>query len=225
MWYLAQYVMVGLFFNWWIKKRFFGWWCKFSPLPPCPCPRAIATSLVVLALTKFSTLQLRVVRRSRHRHRSLRCFRWLGAGLGQCELPCLVGEPGSVRQPRCQRDGRNQGADGSRCDHWPGELVVQSIWQTSPHFVFSPSISVESPFRGAESRSGQDVGMLRCKRVASRSAIGISYGGQIRLARHFFVIYHYTLTLELISCGIFFDVLWPFRVVASIPRTGLPEHM
>jgi len=30
MWYLAQYVMVGLFFNWWIKKRYFGWWARYN---------------------------------------------------------------------------------------------------------------------------------------------------------------------------------------------------
>jgi hypothetical protein len=28
MWYLAQYVFVGIIFNWWIKRRFPGWWCK-----------------------------------------------------------------------------------------------------------------------------------------------------------------------------------------------------
>jgi OPT family small oligopeptide transporter len=27
-WYLGQWVIVGLIFNVWIKKRYFGWWCK-----------------------------------------------------------------------------------------------------------------------------------------------------------------------------------------------------
>lgn len=30
MWYIAQYVMVGLFFNWWIKRRFPGWWSRYN---------------------------------------------------------------------------------------------------------------------------------------------------------------------------------------------------
>ena len=45
-WYLAQWVIVGLIFNWWIKKRFFGWWCKFSS-PSC------SHAMNVTILTRF----------------------------------------------------------------------------------------------------------------------------------------------------------------------------
>ncbi|KAG9250828.1 OPT oligopeptide transporter protein-domain-containing protein [Emericellopsis atlantica] len=30
MWYLGQYVIVGLFFNWWIKRRYLGWWSQYT---------------------------------------------------------------------------------------------------------------------------------------------------------------------------------------------------
>jgi hypothetical protein len=29
-WWLGQWVIVGLIFNWWIRRRFFGWWCMFA---------------------------------------------------------------------------------------------------------------------------------------------------------------------------------------------------
>lgn len=28
-WYLAQWCIIGLIFNWWIKRRWLGWWSKF----------------------------------------------------------------------------------------------------------------------------------------------------------------------------------------------------
>jgi hypothetical protein len=28
-WYIGQWIIVGLIFNYWIRKRWFGWWCKF----------------------------------------------------------------------------------------------------------------------------------------------------------------------------------------------------
>jgi OPT family small oligopeptide transporter len=33
-WYLGQWVLVGLIFNWWIRKRWFGWWCKLTRPSP-----------------------------------------------------------------------------------------------------------------------------------------------------------------------------------------------
>ncbi|KAH8171481.1 OPT oligopeptide transporter protein [Sarocladium implicatum] len=30
MWYLAQYVIIGIIFNWWIKRRFPGWWSRYN---------------------------------------------------------------------------------------------------------------------------------------------------------------------------------------------------
>ncbi|KAH7146222.1 OPT family small oligopeptide transporter [Dactylonectria macrodidyma] len=29
-WWLGQWVIVGLIFNWWIKRRFFGWWIRYN---------------------------------------------------------------------------------------------------------------------------------------------------------------------------------------------------
>jgi len=28
-WYIGQWIIVGLIFNYWVRKRWFGWWCKF----------------------------------------------------------------------------------------------------------------------------------------------------------------------------------------------------
>ncbi|GKT87580.1 LOW QUALITY PROTEIN: OPT family small oligopeptide transporter [Colletotrichum tofieldiae] len=29
-WWLGQWVIVGLIFNWWVRKRFFGWWTRYN---------------------------------------------------------------------------------------------------------------------------------------------------------------------------------------------------
>lgn len=32
LYYLMQWVIVGLIFNWWIRRRYLGWWSTSSPL-------------------------------------------------------------------------------------------------------------------------------------------------------------------------------------------------
>ncbi len=44
-WWLGQWVIVGLIFNWWIRKRYFGWWSKSFPLTPSgPGPQSVPAS-------------------------------------------------------------------------------------------------------------------------------------------------------------------------------------
>lgn len=44
-WYLGQWVIVGVIFNYFIKKRFFGWWSESLPfLHPPPFPPCFSVS-------------------------------------------------------------------------------------------------------------------------------------------------------------------------------------
>lgn len=110
-WYLGQWVIVGLIFNYFIKKRYFGWWSTFPhqysppPLPPSllspqktsPEKKGILLLLTLSpSLTHNRSLQLRALGRPRHWHRLLHRHRRARAGSQRCGVPRLVGQHGAV---------------------------------------------------------------------------------------------------------------------------------
>ncbi|KAI1841653.1 hypothetical protein JX265_009332 [Neoarthrinium moseri] len=49
-WYLGQYVIVGLTFNWFIKKKFFGWWTRYNYVMSGALDIGTALCVVIAAL-------------------------------------------------------------------------------------------------------------------------------------------------------------------------------
>lgn len=49
-WYLGQWVIVGLIFNFWIRRRYFGWWSRYNYVLSGALDIGTALCIVVIGL-------------------------------------------------------------------------------------------------------------------------------------------------------------------------------